>query len=92
MTPPVDTEEYLKQRNALIQDDRKLRREYNTARHRSPLEVKADEIIREIRAKEAASIWTEDHLDVPHPFPGMEFLTGKYLVDDRSGLGLERFG
>jgi adenosine deaminase CECR1 len=77
MTPSADVEEYMKQRNALIQDDRKLRREYNTTRLRSSLEVKADVIIRKIRAKEAATIWTEDHLDIPHPFPGMEFLTGK---------------
>lgn len=71
-------EDYLKQRDALIQEDRSLRRDYMTARLRSPLEIKADAIVRKVRAKEAETIWKEDHPEIPHPFPGMEFLTGTW--------------
>lgn len=72
----ASVDDYLRQRDALMKEDRSLRREYMTAQLRSSLEVKADEIVRNIRAKEAATIWKEDHPEVLHPFPGMEFLTG----------------
>ncbi|KXN92283.1 Adenosine deaminase CECR1-A [Leucoagaricus sp. SymC.cos] len=74
-------EEYMTKRDALIKEDRSLRRDYLTAQFRSPLEVKADEIVRKLRAKEAATIWKEDHPEIVHPFPGMEFLTGKKLIE-----------
>lgn len=71
----------MKHRDVLIEEDRSLRREYMTARLRSPLEVKADEIVRKLRAKEAETIWKEEHPEILHPFPGMEFLTGKKLIE-----------
>ncbi|KAF9448874.1 Metallo-dependent hydrolase [Macrolepiota fuliginosa MF-IS2] len=77
----LGVDDYLKQRDALIQEDRSLRREYMTAQLRSPLEVKADEIVRKIRAKEAATVWQEDHPEILHPFPGMEFLTGRKIIE-----------
>ena len=42
----------------------------------SELEIQADRVIRDIRAAEAASIWNREYEGIPHPFPGMEFLTG----------------
>lgn len=76
-------EEYMKQRNELIHEDTKLRRDCYTTRPRSFLENEAEKIIYQLRREEAESIWQEDHPDVLHPFPGMEFLTGRYSADDR---------
>lgn len=73
---PADKDGYMEQRNRLIDDDRRLRRDWSTSKTGSILEQQADEIIRRIRAEEAESIWKEGLPDVPHPFPGMEFLTG----------------
>ncbi|EKM82478.1 hypothetical protein AGABI1DRAFT_68123, partial [Agaricus bisporus var. burnettii JB137-S8] len=73
--------EYMKQRNELIHEDRKLRRDYYTTRPRSTLENEAEKIIYQLRREEAESIWQEDHPDVLHPFPGMEFLTGKKIIE-----------
>jgi adenosine deaminase CECR1 len=44
--------------------------------HLTSSEIKADQVVRKIRAAEAKSIWGADYDSVPHPFPGMEFLTG----------------
>ncbi|KAF8163526.1 hypothetical protein B0H34DRAFT_327265 [Crassisporium funariophilum] len=72
--------EYQAQRAALIHDDRSLRREYSRAHLWSDKEIEADKIVRRIRTHEAETIWKEDHPSVPHPFPGMEFLTGKSII------------
>jgi adenosine deaminase CECR1 len=68
-------EVYLEERNALIREDRALRLD-SVREHLTPSEIKADQVVRRIRAAEAKSIWSADHDLVPHPFPGMEFLTG----------------
>jgi adenosine deaminase CECR1 len=65
---------YQEARAALIQEDRCLRRD--TLVKYSDVEVKADHIIRDIRTTEASTIWKQEHDSIPHPFPGMEFLTG----------------
>ncbi|KAF8969728.1 hypothetical protein BDZ97DRAFT_1794869 [Flammula alnicola] len=68
------------QRTALIENDRSLRREYLPTNKRSDKEIEADKIVRRIRALEADTIWKEEHPSIPHPFPGMEFLTGKSII------------
>ena len=72
--------EYQAQRASLIDNDRSLRRENLTVHLRSDKELEADRIVRKIRAKEAETIWKEEHPSIPHPFPGMEFLTGMLRV------------
>jgi len=69
---------YQEARVALIHEDRCLRRD--TQMKHSDAEVKADQIIREIRSMEASTIWMQDHDSIPHPFPGMEFLTGPFFL------------
>lgn len=69
--------EYMSQRSSLITEDRSLRREF--LKNPSIKEIEADKFVRRIRAHEAATIWKEEHPSVPHPFPGMEFLTGMLL-------------
>lgn len=67
-------------RDNLISADRSLRRD----QHRSALssqEEKADTIIRAIRKKEAEGIWSTQHDSILNPFPGMEFLTGKKIIE-----------
>ncbi len=73
---PMDKDDYLEQRSRLISEDRGRRRDLLTLETRTMLEKEADEIVRRIRAEEAESIWKEELTDAPHPFPGMEFLTG----------------
>lgn len=65
---------YQEARAALIQEDRCLRRD--TLVQHSDAEMKADQIIRDIRTSEASTIWMQQHESILHPFPGMEFLTG----------------
>ncbi|TFK42361.1 hypothetical protein BDQ12DRAFT_676083 [Crucibulum laeve] len=72
--------EYHAKRYELIQEDRALRRELKGSALRTDVELKADEVIRRIRAEEAESIWKEEYTSIPHPFPGMEFLTGKSII------------
>jgi adenosine deaminase CECR1 len=66
---------YQTQRDALIAEDRSQRVDYKDTP--SVVELKADEVIRNIRKEEAISVWGAKHDDIEHPFPGMEFLTGK---------------
>ena len=65
---------YTSQRSSLITEDRSLRRE--SLKTRTTKEIEADKLVRQIRAHEAETIWKEEHPSVPHPFPGMGFLTG----------------
>ena len=74
----VDKSDYLKERDKLVDEDRRLRRDWPILQTRSAIETEADEIVRRVRMEEAQSIWKEEHPDIPHPFPGMEFLTGEF--------------
>ncbi|KAH7926643.1 Metallo-dependent hydrolase [Leucogyrophana mollusca] len=73
-------EEYNVKRAALIAEDRALRIDHARASNHTATEIQADAIVRRIRKEEAETIWAEEHDDVPHPFPGMEFLTGKHII------------
>lgn len=73
-------ENYEAERVALIAHDRSLRIGFNQGDNLTVVEAKADWIIRDIRAKEASSIWGAEYESIPHPFPGMEFLTGKRII------------
>ncbi|KAF9469287.1 hypothetical protein BDZ94DRAFT_1303779 [Collybia nuda] len=73
-----DLAEYQERRATLIRDDRSYRRDIQAPL--SPAEIKAEKIVRDIRALEASTIWKQEHASVPHPFPGMEFLTGRNLI------------
>jgi adenosine deaminase CECR1 len=77
------TSHYKAQRAALINEDRSLRREFLQTNFYSDKEREADKILRAIRASEAATIWNEEHISIPHPFPGMEFLTGMWVRTQR---------
>lgn len=70
--------QYMSQRSSLITEDRSLRREFlsSNLKSRSSKEIEADKLIRQIRAHEAETIWKEEYPNIPHAFPGMEFLTG----------------
>ncbi|KAF8077740.1 hypothetical protein FPV67DRAFT_10272 [Lyophyllum atratum] len=70
-------EAYQQARAALIDEDRSLRRDRH--KHTSAEET-ADQLVREIRATEASTIWKQKHESIPHPFPGMEFLTGREII------------
>ncbi|KAG6814602.1 hypothetical protein H0H92_000131 [Tricholoma furcatifolium] len=67
-------EEYKQIRAGLIGEDRALRRDQ--LYHPGDRELRASQIVKEIRAAETSTIWTQEHASIPHPFPGMEFLTG----------------
>jgi adenosine deaminase CECR1 len=69
-------DEYHRERAQLIADDRALRIDAVNAERFTEIARRADEIVRRIRQEEAKSIWAVEHDEVPHPFPGMEFLTG----------------
>lgn len=69
--------DYEAKRSELILADRALRADHKRG-PLSELEALADQVVRDVRAVEAASIWTREYEDIPHPFPGMEFLTGSY--------------
>jgi hypothetical protein len=71
--------EYLTRREKLINEDRALRKDHVRTNY-SPAEQKADEVVRCIRAKEAATVWRTNHDGVPHRYPGMEFLKGMMLA------------
>jgi adenosine deaminase CECR1 len=68
---------YQEARAALIHEDRYLRRD--TQIIHSDAELKADQMIRDIRTAEASTIWKQEYDSILHPFPGMEFLTGIFV-------------
>jgi len=70
--------DYLQRREKLIAEDRALRIDRVRANY-TATELKADEVVRSIRAREAVTVWGINHEHVPHPFPGMEFLNGMIL-------------
>jgi hypothetical protein len=73
-SPALD--DYLRDRIDLINEDRALRTDCDITKHFSSAELQADQVVRAVRIQEAETIWGVEHDDVPHPFPGMEFLTG----------------
>lgn len=72
----LDHRSYLAARSNLVAEDRALRRDTARVKMSTEIELKADEIVREIRKHEAESIWAVEHEGVPNTFPGMEFLSG----------------
>jgi adenosine deaminase CECR1 len=81
MSSNPDLSDYQIQRASLIDEDRSLRREFLSSHLRSAKEIEADKIVRKIRALEAETVWKQDHPSTPHPFPGMEFLTGVFSFE-----------
>jgi len=75
MTSQVLTD-YLDKREKLIAADRALRVDCVRRANDTTAELRADEVVRAIRAREAVSVWGAEHDDVPHPYTGMEFLNG----------------
>lgn len=71
-------QDYQAERDALIKADRALRLDH--IRQSTILESQADQIVRRVRADDAESVWSMQQDEVPHPFPGMEFLTGLYTT------------
>ncbi len=71
--------DYEAKRKELISKDRSLRLDVLDQDKLSALEIEADGLIRSIRATEAESVWSADYPSIPHPFPGMEFLTGESI-------------
>jgi adenosine deaminase CECR1 len=67
--------DYLQRREKLIAEDRALRVDHVRANY-TAAELKADDVVRAIRTREADSVWGVEREDVPHPYPGMEFLNG----------------
>ncbi|KAA1469338.1 adenosine deaminase-like growth [Dentipellis sp. KUC8613] len=68
-------------RAALMQEDRHLRRENKRLANLTEKEKLADKIVRAIRDEEDKSVWSVQHENIVHPFPGMEFLTAKQLIE-----------
>ncbi|KAG2116595.1 Metallo-dependent hydrolase [Suillus discolor] len=79
LVPSPMLADYLQRREKLIAEDRALRIDHVRANY-SAAEIKADKVVRSIRAKEAVSVWGVDHEDIPHPYPGMEFLNAKEII------------
>jgi len=77
---PTDISTYLADRDSLIKQDRALRLDAIKLDNLSATEAAAEKIVRAIRAEEAVSVWGAEHEDIEHPFPGMEFLTGKSVI------------
>nr|VWP00298.1 Inositol-pentakisphosphate 2-kinase (EC (Inositol-1,3,4,5,6-pentakisphosphate 2-kinase) (Ins(1,3,4,5,6)P5 2-kinase) (InsP5 2-kinase) [Ganoderma boninense] len=75
-------EDYLFKRQNLIIEDRAKRVDRNTTHKLSHEESRADDLLKRIRKEEGETIWGKEQLhDSEQLFPGMEFLTGKSLVD-----------
>ncbi|KAG2034825.1 hypothetical protein BDR03DRAFT_583480 [Suillus americanus] len=71
--------DYLQRREKLITEDRALRIDHVRANY-TTAELKADEVVRSIRAREAITVWGINYEHVPHPYPGMEFLNAKDII------------
>jgi adenosine deaminase CECR1 len=75
-----DIDLYLDERAQLIREDRALRTDQEILDNLTSSESRAEQIIRDIRQEEAASVWAAEHPEIPHLFPGMEFLTARSLI------------
>lgn len=69
-------QDYWSSRNELISGERSLRRDYYPYQNLQSTAKKAEDIVRRIRRKELLTVWSGEHEEIPHLFPGMEFLTG----------------
>ncbi|EGN95556.1 hypothetical protein SERLA73DRAFT_186633 [Serpula lacrymans var. lacrymans S7.3] len=76
----IDIAGYERSRVQLIDEDRALRVDHPRTVKFTAAEIEADRIVRNIRSLETQSIWGADHEDIPHVFPGMEFLTAKDII------------
>ena len=76
-------EVYMSSRAQLLTEERSRRRDFNYKANHSPAERQAEAVIRRIRREEADTIWSAKHEDIPHVFPGMEFLTGRLTGSNR---------
>lgn len=77
---PTNLDNYFARREQLITEDREQRIDANVLSFRpKEIEMRADQVVRDIRAQEALDVWGSDSnlkLDVDtHLFPGMAFLT-----------------
>lgn len=77
---PTDLGAYLADRDRLIKQDRALRADAAKLENLSKTEAEAERIVRELRAKEAISVWGAEHEYIERTFPGMEFLTSKSVI------------
>ncbi|KAH9848879.1 Metallo-dependent hydrolase [Lenzites betulinus] len=76
-------EEYLRERERLIAEDRSRRVDASAFGSAGDEERKADEIVRRIRTEENEIVWGPDAPPIPgsmHVFPGMEFLTARETI------------
>ncbi|KAF8590054.1 adenosine deaminase-related growth [Ramaria rubella] len=72
---------YMTSRAELLATERSLRRDFAYKANISASEERAEAIIRRLRLEEANTIWGDKHEDIPHPFPGMEFLTARKIIE-----------
>lgn len=72
----LDSKSYLDARRKLIAEDRSLRRDCALLQSASEDELRAEELIKNIKAAEDKSIWSVEHEGVTNTFAGMEFLSG----------------
>lgn len=76
---PINIAEYQTKRAALISEDRAFRPDHANATSRSVVELKADMVVRQIRALETSSVLAHSNDEDKRPFHGIEFLTGARL-------------
>jgi adenosine deaminase CECR1 len=76
--PNAALDDYHARRDALMREDRSLRRE--NALVASDDTRRADAVLRAIRAREAETIWKDEGVSARNTFPGMGFLTGARLA------------
>ena len=70
------TKSYLEAREKLIAEDRSLRHDCALLQKASEDELRAEELVKNIKAAEDKSIWSIEHEGVTNTFAGMEFLSG----------------
>ncbi|TDL25020.1 adenosine deaminase-related growth [Rickenella mellea] len=73
-------DKYLSARSALITEERKSRRDTIRIANASEEELQAEQIVRNLRKSETASIWSTEHEGIGNVFPGMEFLTARAVI------------
>ncbi|OJT14101.1 Adenosine deaminase CECR1-A [Trametes pubescens] len=76
-------EEYLREHELLIAEDRSHRVDADAFGVASDTEKQADQILRRIRAEEHETVWSRAAPEIPgaaHVFPGMEFLTARETI------------
>ena len=81
-------EAYRVSKAELLSTERSLRRDFRYWTNLDATEKQAEALVRRIRTEEAGSIWGGKHDDIPHLFPGMEFLTGKFSMNSRGHVNL----